>query len=164
MPEIITSKDYLMYIDDVTPTANTLRPATQANYRLVACWTSNGFSQTTAGNEFTNKCSGGNAESAPGTKSSTMTGSGQAFSLTEDEEEAQANFETILNLSNADTGNVHFVKIVRPASAGIPAVWREAKAWISDYSETGDDIAPLTFDATWTVTGRVFTSALPVTP
>lgn len=160
MSEIITSKDYVMSIDTITPTANTLRPPTQDNYRTVACWTSNGFSQTTAGNEYTNKCSEGNAESAPGTKSSSMTGSGQAFSLTDDEEEAMINFQSIFDLSNADSGNVHFVKIQHVQSGII----REAKAWISDYSETGDDIAPLTFDATWTVTGRVFTSALPVTP
>lgn len=158
--EIITSKEYLLSIDTETNPATNLRPATTANYRSVACLISNGLDGSAAAQEYTNKCSDGAAQSAPGIISYTISANGQAFSLTEDELEAQTNYDELLRLFNSQS--VFFALLRRPVIGGTGLVYREAKVWINSFTESGENEAPLTFDVSLTITGKLFLD--PVTP
>lgn len=146
--------DYVLEIDTETPT--TALRGTDANFRLVACLTSNGLEISTASTEITNKCSDGNAESMPGLTSSTFSGEGQAVSITELEEDTMINFEEIAALANDK--EVFFIRMTNVAKS----TYREAKVWMSSYGETAGNEELYTFTATFQVTGKLYLA--PPTP
>lgn len=140
---------YVLEVDTTTAVATNTR-GTDANYKVVACLTSNGVEVTNASQDISNKCDNGFASSVPGLGSSTFSGDGQAVSLTETEEDTMINYQILLGLAVNKT--VFFLRMTDAAGLTV----REGKVWISSYSETAPNADAYTFTATFQVTGELF--------
>lgn len=149
MSTTLLGTSYVIEVDTTTSTATSAR-GTDANYKVVACLTSNGVEVSNASQDISNKCDGGFASSTPGLGSSTFSGDGQAVSLTEDEEEIQVNYQNLLALAVNKT--VFFLRMTNAANT----IVREGKVWISSYSETAPNAEAYTFTVTFQVTGELF--------
>lgn len=140
---------YVLEVDTTTAVATNTRGA-DANYKVVACLTSNGVEVTNASQDISNKCDNGFASSVPGLGSSTFSGDGQAVSLTDTEEDTMVNYQILLGLAVNKT--VFFLRMTDAAGLTV----REGKVWISSYSETAPNADAYTFTATFQVTGELF--------
>jgi len=140
---------YVLEVDTVTAVATNER-GTDANYKVIACLTSNGVEVSNASQDISNKCDNGFASSVPGLGSSTFSGDGQAVSISGDELTTMINYQTLIGLAVNKT--VFFLRMTDASNT----VVREAKVWISSYSETAPNAEAYTFTATFQVTGELF--------
>lgn len=141
--------DYLLEIDTETPVSTNTRGA-DADYRVIACLTTNGLEIAVATQDTTNKCSNGNNQSVPGLLSWSFNGDGQAVDLTLSEEATQANFQELLALAVAKTR--FFMRMTNTSNSLV----REGLVYISAYNETAGNAEPYTFTATFTGSGEIF--------
>ena len=141
---------------DVTTAVATNTRGTDANYKLLACLTSNGVEVSIAQQDTSNKCDGGNQTSIPGLLSWTMSGDGQAVSLESGEAATKTNYQAIMALALAKT--VFFLRFTDPANT----VVREGKVYITSYSETAPNADAYTFTVTFQGVGELFIT--PVAP
>lgn len=140
--------DYLLYVD--TTTALTAARGTDANYKLLACLTSNGFEISNAEQSTSNKCDEGWATSLSGLGSWTMSGDGQAVDITLAEEATKTNYQALLQLALDKT--IFFLKWADPDDN----VVREGKVRISSYSETAPNAEAYTFTVSFAGIGKPF--------
>lgn len=147
---------YALEVDDTTAVATNTR-GTEANYKLLACLTSNGVEVSVAQQDTSNKCDGGWQTSVPGIASFTFSGDGQAVSLESGEAATKINYQKLLEL--ATTKEIFFVRMTDPSNT----VVREGKVFISSYSETAPNAEAYTFTATFTGVGELFITPV-VTP
>lgn len=147
--ENLIGTDYILEIDTETPVATNTR-GTDADYRMIACLTTNGLEVAVASQDVTNKCSNGTTQSVPGLLSWSFSGDGQAVSLTLSEEATKANFQELLSLAVAKT--TFFARMTNPTNSLV----REGLVYISAYNETAGNAEPYTFTATFTGSGEIF--------
>lgn len=147
--------DFILEIDTVTD-PDTESRGTEANFKPVACWTSNGLSSSKAKQTTSNKCDGNNETSLPGIGSWSMSGDGQATELTVGEATTRENFETLLALHRA--GTIFFARITNATLEP----YREGKVWIETFEETMPNAEAYTFTAAFTGVGELFLA--PVAP
>lgn len=140
---------YALEVDDTTAVATNTR-GTDANYKLLACLTSNGVEVSVAQQDTSNKCDGGWQTSVPGIGSWTMSGDGQAVSLETGEAATKINYQKILEL--AVTKEIFFIRMTDATNT----VVREGKVFISSYNETAPNAEAYTFTATFTGIGELF--------
>lgn len=142
--------EYILEIDIITDPA-TNEYGTDANYKPVACLVTNGLTISTAQQNISNKCDGGWAKSRPGKRSGSFSGDGQAMQFSPSEASANENYQTLINL--AVEGEIFFIRMTNPEQE----IYREAKAYISEYSETAPDEEPYTFTASFVAMNKVLT-------
>lgn len=148
--------DIVLEID--TTTASTAARSVYANMKPVACLTSNTFDGQRSSQTVTNKCSGDKEESQPSTFSATFGIEGHIEKLTSPEAADFDNSKVLFDLFK--DGTVFFAAIT-DATNDIN-VYKEAKVWISAYSESYPTKDVVTFSATLTITGDVYDA--PVAP
>lgn len=151
MPTTYDGSDFVLEIDSTTAEATNTR-GTEANFKLVACLTSNGFDGQRSSQTTTNKCSGDNEESQPGTFSGTFSAEGQMVKLSVGEAADMVNSKSLYVLFKAGT---RFFARIADATLDVNA-YKEAKVWISAYNETYPTKDVVTFTATFVITGEVF--------
>jgi predicted secreted protein len=144
---------FYLEIDLITDPATNDR-GTDANYILVACLTSNGFSVSRAAQSVTNKCTGGWDDSLSGNGTWSIPVEGQVVSLDETEEATMANSKVLKDLAIA--GTPFFARTTDAAQTA--AGYNEGKVRIGEFSETAPNDAPFTFTTTLTGKGAPFTS------
>lgn len=145
---------YMLEVD--TTTVTTSARGTEANYKLLACLTTNGVEFNNAEQNTSNKCDGGYATSVSGIGSWSFSADGQAVSLETGEAATKTNFNAILALAKNKT--IFFARMTNTAKD----VYREGKVRISTYSETAPNSDAYTFTATFVGIGELF--ILPPTP
>lgn len=144
--------DYLLYVDSVTDPTTATR-GVDANYKLLACLTSNGFEISNAEQSTSNKCDEGWATSQSGLGSWTISGDGQAVSLVTGEAATKTNYQAILQL--ALDKKVFFLKWADPDDL----IVREGKVRITSYSETAPNAEAYTFTVSFAGIGKPFITA-----
>jgi hypothetical protein len=153
MPTTKNGSDYILEIDTVT--ANTADRGTEINFKLLACLTANGMDGQTESQSTTNKCSGRWAQSVPGTKSATFNVEGQVVALSAGEiSGGMVNAKIIRDLWK--NGTIFFARITDATNDA--DMYEEAKVYISAYSDNSPTNDVVTFTATLTITGEVFTA------
>lgn len=152
MPESKNGSDYVLEID--VTTANTSARGTEANFKMLACLTANGMDGQTEGQSTTNKCSGRWAQSQPGTRSAVFNVEGQVSKISVSEAGSMFNAKTLRDLWK--NGTVFFARITDATND--EDYYEEAKVWVSAYSDNSPTNDVVTFSATLTITGEVFTS------
>jgi len=155
--ENLMGTDYVIEIDTITSVATNTR-GTEANYKTVACWTTNGFEVSLAEQATSNKCDEGWSTSQSGLGSWTLTGDGQAVSLTDDEKLVKANYQTLLKL--AIDKKIFFARLTNPTKGLV----REGKVRFSQYNETAPNGEAYTFTATMVGIGKPEIEPAVVTP
>jgi len=155
MSTTLLGTTYALEVDDTTAVATNTR-GTDANYKLLACLTSNGVEFTVAEQDTSNKCDGGNATSIPGLSSWTMSGDGQAVTLETGEATTRINYQKIIEL--ATTKEIFFLRLTDPTNT----VVREGKVFITSYSETAPNADAYTFTVSFKGVGQLFIT--PATP
>lgn len=156
MPTPYDGSDIYLAIDATT--SNALPRSVYANMKLLACLTSNGFDGQRSAQTTTNKCSGDNEESQPGTFSGTFNVEGQVVDLSGGEAADMVNAKSLFDLFIA--GTVFFAAITDATEDEV--IYKEAKVWCSAYSDTSPTKDVVTFTATLTITGPVYDA--PVVP
>lgn len=146
--EVQQGTGYNLEIDTVT--ALTADSGTEANYKLVACLTANGFDGSTAAQTTTNKCSDGNQTSQPGELSWTMNVEGQVVTLDSGEATTRENSLTLKNLWKNKT--TFWARSTNATNEEVG--YNEGKVWISAYSENAPVNDVYTFTATLQGTGE----------
>lgn len=144
----LNGTDYLLFIDLVTPLANSR--GTLANYRLIACGTSNGFSMDIEGISTRNKCDGGYDSSQSGYLSWGMDMDGFAVGLKNSEKILKANFNEIAEL--AKSKRIFWLKWEDSQTS----VTREGKVRISSYRETASMEDPYSFTVSFVGIGEPY--------
>lgn len=145
---------YVIEVDTVT--ALTANRGTEANYKIIACLTSNGFDGTTAAQSTDNKCNGRYSSSKPGVLSWSMSFEGVVVSLVAGEAATRANAQEIATIWK--DGKTCFWRWTNAAGEFV----REGKAWISAYNESAPNNEAYTFTGTLTGVGEPFLT--PATP
>lgn len=154
MPENKNGSDYIVELDTVTAAATNTR-GTEANYKMLVCLVSNGMDGQTESQSTTNKCSGRWAQSIPGTKSAVFNIEGQIVKLSAGEiSGGMLNAKIVRDLWV--NGTTFFARITD--STNDLDLYEEAKVYVSAYSDNSPTNDVVTFTATLTITGEVFTA------
>lgn len=139
----------LFYIEaDLTTSPDTNDYGTDANYKLIACATSNGFSAAIAGIDVSNKCTGGYAASIAGQASFSFSFDGQMAKLVTADQSIKVTNDQLLAAMLAK--KPIFIRSTDEAGS----VYREGKVLITAYDETYPNADIATFTATFTGIGE----------
>lgn len=146
-----TGTKFYLEADLITdPATNTYPAYPGANYLIIACAVSNGFSIAVADQDTSNKCDEGWGTSVAGQATFNFTIDGQIVSLTDTEEETKMNAQALLQA--AIDKQVFFVRMT-----GLPdevEFYREGKVRITSYEETAPNADAYTFTASFTGIGK----------
>lgn len=140
MAEVLLATGYYIYADFTTdPKTNDY--GTPANYKLVACTTSNGFTLGREEIDVSNKCSEGWSDSLSGRGSFGFSLDGQLVSLLEDEEALKVTNQELLQAMLDQ--KAFFMKLTDLNET----VYREGKVRLTSYDETAGNQEAYTFTA-----------------
>ena len=146
----LNGTDYLLYVDLLTPLTSSR--GTLANYRPIACGTSNGFNMDSEAISLRNKCDNGFDNSRPGYISWGMDIDGFAVGLRNSEKILKANFSELADIMKSK--KIFWLKWEDINTS----VTREGKAWISSFRETAGHETPYSFTANFVGVGEPFLS------
>lgn len=148
MAEVLLATGYYIYADFITdPKSNEY--GTPANYKLIACTTSNGFTASREEIDVSNKCSEGWSDSLSGRGSFGFSLDGQLVSLADDAEAALKVTNQELLQAMLDEKSF-FMKLTNLEED----VYREGKVRLTSYDETAGNQEAYTFTASASGIGK----------
>lgn len=145
----LTGTKYMLEIDTVTD-VNTNDRGTEANYKLIACSTSNGVEINNAEQTTSNKCDGGYATSESGLTSWSFSIDGIVVTLDTSEATTKVNNDKLAQLTLDKT------KFFSRLTSEDQDIYREGKTRISTYSENAPNQDAYTFSSTFVGIGELF--------